>query len=116
MFAWPPYSDMVEVGVLNGFFRKGGELIWFYAQSGSYKPLSCRDLYKKGRACRFCDCFCRFPRIRGNKRQGVYSLLVGFIFSSSTIWNSNLMFLNSFSWIIGGIIALIVYYLLAREY
>ena len=47
--------------------------------------------------------------------KGVYSLLIGFIFSSSTIWNSNLMFLNSFSWIIGGIIALIVYYLLAKE-
>ena len=47
--------------------------------------------------------------------KGVYSLLIGFIFSSSTIWNSNLMFLNSFSWIIGAIIALIVYYLLAKE-
>ena len=47
--------------------------------------------------------------------KGVYSLLIGFIFSSSTIWNSNLMFLNSFSWIIGGIIALIVYYLLAKK-
>ena len=75
MFAWPPYSDMVEVGVLNGFFRKGDELIWFYAQSGSYKPLSCRDPYNKGRACRFCDCFCRLPLVLGNKRQGVYSLL-----------------------------------------
>ena len=28
--------------------------------------------------------------------KGVYSLLIGFIFSSSTIWNSNLMFLNLF--------------------
>ena len=47
--------------------------------------------------------------------KGVYSLLVGFIFSSSTIWNSNLMFLNSFSWIIGAFISLTVYYLLAKK-
>ncbi len=47
--------------------------------------------------------------------KGVYSLLIGFIFSSSTIWNSNLMFLNSFSWIIGGFVSLVVYYLLAKE-
>ena len=47
--------------------------------------------------------------------KGIYSLLIGFIFASSTIWNSNLMFLNSFSWIIGAIMSLIVYYLLAKE-
>ena len=47
--------------------------------------------------------------------KGVYSLLIGFIFSSSSIWNSNLMFLNSFSWIIGAFISLIIYYLLVKE-
>ncbi len=47
--------------------------------------------------------------------KGVYSLLVGFIFSSSTIWNSNFMFLNSFSWIIGALMASTIYYLLAKE-
>ena len=47
--------------------------------------------------------------------KGVYSLIVGFIFSSATIWNSNLMFLHSFSWIIGAFVAGFVYYLLAKE-
>ena len=47
--------------------------------------------------------------------KGVYSLILGFIFSSSTIWNPNLMFLHSFSWIIGAFIAGFVYYLLARK-
>ena len=47
--------------------------------------------------------------------KGVYSLILGFIFSSSTIWNSNLMFLHSYSWIIGAFIAGFVYYLLARK-
>ncbi len=47
--------------------------------------------------------------------KGVYSLFLGFIFSSSTIWNSNLMFLQSYSWIIGAFITGFVYYLLAKE-
>ena len=47
--------------------------------------------------------------------KGVYSLLIGFIFSAATIWNNNLMFLQSFSWIIGAVIASFVYYLLAKK-
>ena len=47
--------------------------------------------------------------------KGVYSLMIGFIFSSSTIWNSNLMFLQSYSWVIGAFISSFVYYLLARK-
>ena len=47
--------------------------------------------------------------------KGVYSLLIGFVFSSSTIWNSDLMFLRPFSWMIGAFVSLIVYYLLAKE-
>ena len=47
--------------------------------------------------------------------KGVYSLLLGFIFSASTIWNSDLMFLQSYSWIIGAIVSYFVYYLLAKE-
>ena len=47
--------------------------------------------------------------------KGVYSLILGFIFSSSTIWNSNLMFLHSFSWMIGAFVAGFVYYLLAKN-
>ena len=47
--------------------------------------------------------------------KGVYSLIIGFIFSASTIWNSNLMFLQSFSWIIGAILASLTYYLLSEK-
>ena len=47
--------------------------------------------------------------------KGVYSLVIGFIFSSSTIWNINLMFLNSYSWIIGAFVASFTYYLLAKK-
>ena len=47
--------------------------------------------------------------------KGVYSLLIGFVFSSSTIWNSNLMFLQPFSWIIGAFVSFVVYYFLAKE-
>ncbi len=47
--------------------------------------------------------------------KGCYSIFIGFIFSASTIWNSNLMFLQSFAWIIGAFISLITYYLLAKK-
>ena len=47
--------------------------------------------------------------------KGVYSLIIGFIFSASTIWNYNLMFLQSYSWIIGAFIAAFTYFLLARK-
>ena len=47
--------------------------------------------------------------------KGVYSLIIGFIFSASTIWNTNLMFLQSFAWIGGAFVAWITYYLLAKK-
>jgi len=47
--------------------------------------------------------------------KGAYSLLLGFIFSASTIWNPNLMFLQSHAWIIGSIISSLTYYLLAKK-
>ena len=47
--------------------------------------------------------------------KGVYSLLLGFIFSASTIWNSKLMFLQSYSFIIGAIVTAFIYYLLAKD-
>jgi NCS1 family nucleobase:cation symporter-1 len=47
--------------------------------------------------------------------KGVYSLVLGFIFSSSTIWNSNLMFLHSYSWVIGAFVSGFTYYLLAKK-
>ena len=47
--------------------------------------------------------------------KGIYSLFLGFIFSSSTIWNINLMFLQPYSWIIGAIFSSITYYLLTKK-
>ena len=47
--------------------------------------------------------------------KAIYSILIGFIFAASTIWNTNLMFLQSYSWIIGAFVAAFVYYLLAIE-
>ena len=47
--------------------------------------------------------------------KGVYSLTLGFIFSASTIWNSNMMFMHSYSWIIGAFVAAFTYYLLAKK-
>ena len=47
--------------------------------------------------------------------KGCYSIFIGFIFSASTIWNPNLMFLQSFAWIIGAFVSLITYYLLAKK-
>ena len=47
--------------------------------------------------------------------KGVYSLILGFVFSASTIWNSNLMYLQSYSWIIGAFMASLTYYLLSRD-
>ena len=52
---------------------------------------------------------------RGWHLKGAYSILLGFIFSASTIWNTNLMFLQSYAWIIGAIISWITYYLLAKK-
>ena len=47
--------------------------------------------------------------------KGVYALILGFIFSASTIWNVNLMFLQTYSWMIGAFISALVYYLLAKD-
>jgi len=47
--------------------------------------------------------------------KGAYSLLLGFIFSASTIWNSNLMFLQSYAFIIGVIVSFLTYYFLAKK-
>ena len=47
--------------------------------------------------------------------KAIYSLLIGFIFAASTIWNINLMFLQSYSWIIGAFSSSLTYYLLANR-
>ena len=47
--------------------------------------------------------------------KGIYSSILGFVFSASTIWNNNLMFLQPYSWIIGAFVAGFAYYLLAKK-
>ena len=47
--------------------------------------------------------------------KGIYSLIIGFIFAASTIWNPQLSFLQSFSWLIGAFISCITYYLLVSK-
>ena len=47
--------------------------------------------------------------------KAIYSLIIGFIFSASTIWNADLIFLQSFSWLIGALMSSITYYLLANR-
>jgi NCS1 family nucleobase:cation symporter-1 len=45
----------------------------------------------------------------------VYCLILGFVFSASTIWNFNLMYFQPYSWIIGAFITSLTYYLLAKK-
>ena len=47
--------------------------------------------------------------------KAIYSLIIGFIFSASTIWNVDLIFLQSFAWLIGALMSSITYYLLANR-
>ena len=47
--------------------------------------------------------------------KALYSVILGFIFSASTIWNVNLMFLQSYAWIIGAFVSSLVYYLLTSK-
>ena len=47
--------------------------------------------------------------------KAIYSLVIGFIFSASTIWNSSLNSLQSYGWIIGAFISWIIYYLLSKK-
>ena len=47
--------------------------------------------------------------------KAIYSLIIGFVFSASTIWNVDLRFLQSFSWLIGALMSSATYYLLANR-
>jgi len=47
--------------------------------------------------------------------KAIYSLLIGFIFASATIWNIELEFLQLFTWIIGTFFSSTTYYLLSSE-
>ena len=47
--------------------------------------------------------------------KGIYSLVIGFIFAASTIWNESLMHFHSYSWMIGAFISSLIYYLLVSK-
>jgi len=47
--------------------------------------------------------------------KAMYSLILGFIFAASTIWNETLMNFHSYSWIIGAFISSLTYYLLVNK-
>ena len=47
--------------------------------------------------------------------KSIYSLFIGFIFASATIWNIELRFLQPFSWLIGAFFSSITYYLMASK-
>ena len=51
----------------------------------------------------------------GGHIKAIYSLLIGFVFSAATIWNADLRFLQSFSWLIGAFMSSLTYYLLASR-
>ncbi len=51
----------------------------------------------------------------GWQLKAIYSLFIGFIFASATIWNVDLRFLQSFSWIIGAVFSSMTYYLLSSK-
>ena len=55
----------------------------------------------------------KYAYTNGWNIKAIYSLILGFIFAASTIWNESLMFFQTFSWMIGAFIASLTYYLLA---
>jgi len=47
--------------------------------------------------------------------KAIYSLILGFIFAASTIWNESLMNFHTYSWLIGAFISSLTYYLLVSK-
>ena len=47
--------------------------------------------------------------------RAIYALMIGFIFSASTIWNVSLNSFQSFGWIIGAFASYALYYLLSHD-
>ena len=52
---------------------------------------------------------------RGWQIKAIYSLVLGFIFAASTIWNDSLMVFQTYNWIIGAFISSLTYYILASK-
>lgn len=52
---------------------------------------------------------------KGWNIKSFYSLFIAFVFSSATIWNIELRFLNSYSWIIGASVGGLMQYLFSKK-
>ena len=78
---------------------------YFYVKN---KSVNNKDLYSL-------DSSAEYYFTNGWHIKAIYALLIGFIFSAATIWNSELQFLHSYSWFIGAITSTLVYYLLSNK-
>ena len=47
--------------------------------------------------------------------KAIYSLIIGFVFAASSIWNESLLSFQSYSWIIGAFISFVLYNLINNE-
>ena len=52
---------------------------------------------------------------KGWNIKAIYSLIIGFVFSASTIWNIDLRFLQAYAWLIGFVVSSLTYHLLTRK-
>ena len=78
---------------------------YFYVKN---KSVNNKDLYSLERSA-------EYYFTNGWHIKAIYALLIGFIFSAATIWNSELQFLHSYSWFVGAITSSLVYYLLSNK-
>ena len=91
---------------LFGFLTQNQFLVDYYLIKKS--SLSNKDIYSV-------EADSIYYYSKGWHIKALYSLIIGFTFSASTIWNINLMFLQSYAWIIGAIVSSITYYLLTKR-
>jgi nucleobase:cation symporter-1, NCS1 family len=109
---WP--TLLSQIGILSfvdtfsSFFGPitGVIIVNYYLVNDS--TVNIKDLYTASVDSTYCFS-------KGWHLKAVYSIIVGFIFSSSTIWNPNLMFLQSYAWIIGASISSLLYYLIEKK-
>ena len=47
--------------------------------------------------------------------KSLYSLIIGFIFSFSILWNYSFQDIKTFSWIFGSLVSFLIYYLLNNK-
>ncbi len=47
--------------------------------------------------------------------KAIYSLIIGFIFAASTIWNESLVSFQTYGWILGAFVSYLIYYFINNE-